>query len=168
MSVSGAALANPDRLNRALATDERRTAKQRRLVTAFCTSGHRIQCAVGRPGAGKTPPSTAATPPPTTPSLSNSPASPPSTSPHLPRPSPDRPESDLDHAYAVTTWAVQGATNAVATGRIDPAATRAEACVDLHPRRRRSPWVHAVDESTLCAAPEVPVWHVPVVGRFPR
>ena len=46
-------------------------------------------------------------------------------------PSPDRPEPGLDHAYAVTSWAVQSATNPVSTSRIDPAATRAEAYVDI-------------------------------------
>jgi len=37
----------------------------------------------------------------------------------------------LDHAYAVTSYAVQGATQAVSTSRIDPTATRAEAYVDI-------------------------------------
>jgi ATP-dependent exoDNAse (exonuclease V) alpha subunit len=37
----------------------------------------------------------------------------------------------LDHAYAVTSYAVQGATRAVSTTRIDPTATRAEAYVDI-------------------------------------
>jgi hypothetical protein len=37
----------------------------------------------------------------------------------------------LDHAYAVTSFAVQGATRAVSTSRIDPTATRAEAYVDI-------------------------------------
>jgi hypothetical protein len=37
----------------------------------------------------------------------------------------------LDHAYAVTSYAVQGATRAVSTSRIDPTATRAEAYVDI-------------------------------------
>jgi ATP-dependent exoDNAse (exonuclease V) alpha subunit len=37
----------------------------------------------------------------------------------------------LDHAYAVTSYAVQGATRAVSTRRIDPTATRAEAYVDI-------------------------------------
>jgi hypothetical protein len=37
----------------------------------------------------------------------------------------------LDHAYAVTSYAVQGTTRAVSTSRIDPTATRAEAYVDI-------------------------------------
>jgi ATP-dependent exoDNAse (exonuclease V) alpha subunit len=37
----------------------------------------------------------------------------------------------LDYAYAVTSYAVQGATRAVSTSRIDPTATRAEAYVDI-------------------------------------
>jgi hypothetical protein len=37
----------------------------------------------------------------------------------------------LDHAYAVTSYAVQGATRAISTGRIDATATRAEAYVDI-------------------------------------
>ncbi|HMJ75481.1 MAG TPA: MobF family relaxase [Iamia sp.] len=37
----------------------------------------------------------------------------------------------LDLAYALTSYAVQGATHAVSTSRIDPGATRAEAYVDI-------------------------------------
>jgi conjugative relaxase-like TrwC/TraI family protein len=37
----------------------------------------------------------------------------------------------LDHAYAITSYAVQGATRALSTSRIDPTATRAEAYVDI-------------------------------------
>jgi ATP-dependent exoDNAse (exonuclease V) alpha subunit len=37
----------------------------------------------------------------------------------------------LDHAYAVTSYAVQGATRAVSTSRIDSTATRTEAYVDI-------------------------------------
>ncbi|HYZ97861.1 MAG TPA: hypothetical protein VE575_03855, partial [Acidimicrobiales bacterium] len=37
----------------------------------------------------------------------------------------------LDHAYAVTSYAIQGATRAISTSRIDPTATRAEAYVDI-------------------------------------
>jgi conjugative relaxase-like TrwC/TraI family protein len=37
----------------------------------------------------------------------------------------------LDLAYAVTSYAVQGATRAISTSRIDPTATRAEAYVDI-------------------------------------
>ncbi len=42
-----------------------------------------------------------------------------------------RREIGLDHAYAVTSYAAQGATRAVSTSRIDPSATRAEAYVDI-------------------------------------
>lgn len=38
----------------ALAEHENLTAEQRQLVTIICTSGDRVQCAVGRAGAGKT------------------------------------------------------------------------------------------------------------------
>jgi hypothetical protein len=37
----------------------------------------------------------------------------------------------FDHAYAVTSYAVQGATRAISTSRIDPTATRAEVYVDI-------------------------------------
>jgi hypothetical protein len=37
----------------------------------------------------------------------------------------------LDHAYAVTSYAVQGTTRAVSTSRIAPTATRAETYVDI-------------------------------------
>jgi ATP-dependent exoDNAse (exonuclease V) alpha subunit len=42
-----------------------------------------------------------------------------------------RREIGLDHAYAVTSYAVQGTTRAVSTSRIDPSATRAESYVDI-------------------------------------
>jgi ATP-dependent exoDNAse (exonuclease V) alpha subunit len=37
----------------------------------------------------------------------------------------------LEHAYAVTSYAIQGATQAISTSRIDPGSTRAEAYVDI-------------------------------------
>jgi hypothetical protein len=37
----------------------------------------------------------------------------------------------LDHAYAVTSYAVQGATRAVSTSRIDTTATRVDVYVDI-------------------------------------
>jgi len=40
-------------------------------------------------------------------------------------------EVGIDHAYALTSYAVQGATNPVSTSRIDPTATRAETYVDI-------------------------------------
>jgi conjugative relaxase-like TrwC/TraI family protein len=56
----GAGLARSDALAAALAENPRLTAEQRGLVQAFCSSGHRIQCAIGHPGAGKTTSMTAA------------------------------------------------------------------------------------------------------------
>ncbi|HLF99691.1 MAG TPA: MobF family relaxase, partial [Acidimicrobiia bacterium] len=43
-----------DGLHQALASHPELTGEQRDLVTAFCSSGHRMQCGVGRAGAGKT------------------------------------------------------------------------------------------------------------------
>jgi len=43
----------------------------------------------------------------------------------------DGPPAGLDHAYALTSYAVQGSTHPVSTSRIDPTATRAEAYVDV-------------------------------------
>src|SRR5918995_602582 len=68
----------------------------------------------------------------------------------------------LDHAYAVTSYAVQGATRAVSTSRIDPTATRAEAYVDitrgqaanhLYLTRPRDP----LDGEALPAIPPTPI-----------
>lgn len=42
-----------------------------------------------------------------------------------------RTEVGLDHAYALTSYAVQGSTHTVSTSRIDPTATRAETYVDI-------------------------------------
>ena len=56
----GAALVPSPAINEALARQSELTDEQRDLVRAFCTSGHRIQCAVGRAGAGKTTTMTAA------------------------------------------------------------------------------------------------------------
>ncbi|QYG95782.1 relaxase domain-containing protein (plasmid) [Iamia sp. SCSIO 61187] len=42
-----------------------------------------------------------------------------------------RVEVGLDHAYALTSYAVQSSTHAVSTSRIDPTATRAETYVDI-------------------------------------
>jgi conjugative relaxase-like TrwC/TraI family protein len=50
----GRAVVARDVLDDALGRHPRLTSEQRTLVTAFCTSGQRIQCAVGRAGAGKT------------------------------------------------------------------------------------------------------------------
>jgi ATP-dependent exoDNAse (exonuclease V) alpha subunit len=50
---------------------------------------------------------------------------------HLTAASRRRRDVGLDHAYAVTSYSVQGATRAVSTSRIDPTATRAEAYVDI-------------------------------------
>jgi conjugative relaxase-like TrwC/TraI family protein len=51
---NGAALVPSPAINQALARQPELTDEQRDLVRAFCTSGHRIQCAIGRAGAGKT------------------------------------------------------------------------------------------------------------------
>jgi conjugative relaxase-like TrwC/TraI family protein len=68
----------------------------------------------------------------------------------------------LDHAYAVTSYAVQGATRAVSTSRIDSTATRAEAYVDitrghtdnhLYLTRPRDP----LDGEALPAVPPPPI-----------
>src|SRR5918996_1137363 len=50
----GAPLVPSPAINQALAGQPELTDEQRQLVRAFCTSGHRIQCAIGRAGAGKT------------------------------------------------------------------------------------------------------------------
>ena len=56
----GAALVTSPIIDQSLGRHPRLTDEQRDLVRAFCTSGHRIQCAVGRAGAGKTTTMTAA------------------------------------------------------------------------------------------------------------
>lgn len=42
-----------------------------------------------------------------------------------------RPEVGIDHAYALTSYAVQGSTHHVSTSRVDATATRAETYVDI-------------------------------------
>jgi conjugative relaxase-like TrwC/TraI family protein len=42
-----------------------------------------------------------------------------------------RREVGIDHAYALTSYAVQGSTNSLSTSRLDATATRAEAYVDI-------------------------------------
>ncbi|KAA0235955.1 MAG: hypothetical protein EDR02_02020 [Actinobacteria bacterium] len=42
-----------------------------------------------------------------------------------------RPEVGIDHAYALTSYAVQGSTRDVSTSRVDATATRAETYVDI-------------------------------------
>src|SRR5690606_4117898 len=49
----------------------------------------------------------------------------------LHRPSAGRAEVGIDHAYALTSYAVQGSTRSVSTSRVDAAATRAETYVDI-------------------------------------
>jgi conjugative relaxase-like TrwC/TraI family protein len=72
------------------------------------------------------------------------------------------PDAGLDHAYAVTSYAVQGTTRAISTSRIDPSSTRAEAYVDitrgmndnhLYLTRTRDP----LDGEALPALPPPPV-----------
>ena len=42
-----------------------------------------------------------------------------------------RPEVGIDHAYALTSYAVQGSTRSVSTSRVDATATRSETYVDI-------------------------------------
>ena len=42
-----------------------------------------------------------------------------------------RPEVGIDHAYALTSYAVQGSTRDISTSRVDATATRAETYVDI-------------------------------------
>ncbi len=51
---AGIAAVSAPLLAETLSAHDRLTAEQRDLVTAFCTSGHRVQCAIGRAGSGKT------------------------------------------------------------------------------------------------------------------
>ncbi|MGQ0744935.1 MAG: AAA family ATPase [Acidimicrobiales bacterium] len=51
---AGVATVSHDALARALGRNGHLSAEQRDLVASFCTSGDRVQCAVGRAGAGKT------------------------------------------------------------------------------------------------------------------
>jgi hypothetical protein len=52
--AAGTAVVPAGTLDEALGAHDHLTPEQRGLVTAFCTSGHRTQCGVGRAGAGKT------------------------------------------------------------------------------------------------------------------
>ncbi len=52
--TQGAVHVAPDLIDEALAREPTLTDEQCQLVRAFCSSGHRIQCAIGHPGAGKT------------------------------------------------------------------------------------------------------------------
>jgi conjugative relaxase-like TrwC/TraI family protein len=49
-----------------------------------------------------------------------------------------RPEVGIDHAYALTSYAVQGSTRDVSTSRVDATATRAETYVDITRGRREN------------------------------
>jgi conjugative relaxase-like TrwC/TraI family protein len=49
-----------------------------------------------------------------------------------------RPEAGIDHAYALTSYAVQGSTRDTSTSRVDAMATRAEAYVDITRGRRQN------------------------------
>ena len=42
-----------------------------------------------------------------------------------------RPEVGIDHAYALTSYAVQGSTRDISTSRVDATATRSETYVDI-------------------------------------
>lgn len=83
-----------------------------------------------------------------------------------------RHEAGLDHAYAVTSYAIQGTTQAISTSRIDPGSTRAEAYVDitrginenhLYLTRLRDP----LDGEALPAIPPPPIDHA-VIRRLTR
>jgi ATP-dependent exoDNAse (exonuclease V) alpha subunit len=49
-----------------------------------------------------------------------------------------RSEVGIDHAYALTSYAVQGATHDISTSRVDATATRAETYVDITRGRREN------------------------------
>lgn len=51
---AGSALVSPDVIEAALAEHEQLIGEQQALVRSLCGSGHRLQCAIGRAGAGKT------------------------------------------------------------------------------------------------------------------
>jgi hypothetical protein len=83
-----------------------------------------------------------------------------------------RHEAGLDHAYAVTSYAVQGTTRAVSTSRIDPDSTRAETYVDitrgqgdnhLYLSGPRDP----LDGEALPAIPQPPIDHA-IISRLAR
>ena len=69
-----------------------------------------------------------------------------------------RPEVGIDHAYALTSYAVQGSTRDVSTSRVDATATRAETYVDIT-RGRHANHLYvtaAVDPLDGEALPRVP------------
>lgn len=79
----------------------------------------------------------------------------------VPRPFIDGPSPGLDHAYALTSYAVQGSTHPVSTSRIDTA-TRAEAYVDItrgrtanHLYLTQSP--NGLADEALPTAPPLPI-----------
>lgn len=49
-----------------------------------------------------------------------------------------RPEVGIDHAYALTSYAVQGSTREISTSRVDATATRSETYVDITRGRREN------------------------------
>lgn len=69
-----------------------------------------------------------------------------------------RPEVGIDHAYALTSYAVQGSTRDISTSRVDATATRAETYVDIT-RGRHANHLYvtaAVDPLDGEALPRVP------------
>lgn len=75
-----------------------------------------------------------------------------------------RTEVGIDHAYALTSYAVQGATHDTSTSRIDPTATRAETYVDITRGRQANHLylTHAPDPlngESLPQLPDKPVDH---------
>ncbi|RMH80595.1 MAG: hypothetical protein D6683_05165 [Actinomyces sp.] len=83
-----------------------------------------------------------------------------------------RRDAGIDHAYALTSYAVQGATHPVSTSRIDPTATRAEAYVDITRGRHANhlyltTGVDPLDGETLPRIPPAPA-DVAVADRLAR
>lgn len=81
-------------------------------------------------------------------------------------------EVGIDHAYALTSYAVQGSTHGASTSRIDPTATRAEAYVDItRGRQHNHLWITTATDrlagETLPSTPDVPA-DMAVAARLHR
>ncbi|MDZ7734538.1 MAG: hypothetical protein U5R31_16950 [Acidimicrobiia bacterium] len=68
----------------------------------------------------------------------------------------DRPEAGIDHAYALTSHAVQGSTQDLSTSRLDATATRAEAYVDITRGRHANHLTATTDPLDGEVLPRVP------------